>query len=104
MKIEDIPAECDVKFDVHGHAYASATITVTLTQDDINECRDPDTGELADDVLREKIVNAAFEKGWPGLCAQCTGWGDPERSLEIDGEWEVDEDEDDESPNVHLTK
>lgn len=41
-----------------------------------------------DETDPERIVEAAYEEGIPGLCAGCSGWG-RDHSLELGDEWEV---------------
>ena len=46
-----------------------------------------------DETDPERIVELAFEKGIPGPCAQCGGWGQ-DWSLEVGDEWEPSRKED----------
>lgn len=58
------------KYTVPLTGYANATVTVETDE------TDPET-----------ILELAYEKGAPDVCAQCGGWG-RDFSLEIGDEWE----------------
>lgn len=86
------------EFQVHMHAYANASVTVKLTEDDIQTYLDG-TGMAGDGVtvktvtvaqLRDLIEDRAYEDT-PSICAQCSGWGQ-QYSMDL-GDWEPDEDQ-----------
>lgn len=93
----------DRKFRVHLDTTASASVTVDFTADEVAEVEaevreiynTEDGRNDADGIARavterllEMASERAYEVGTPGLCAQCSGWGDPRRSMDIAGEWE----------------
>lgn len=80
-------------FRVHLETTASATVRVTLDDDDLVKTAEDigvDVADLTVDDLRDRVEEAAFEGELPRLCAQCSGWG---RSWSLDlGEFEPIED------------
>lgn len=78
-----------LRFSVSATTTAAATVNVRLTRKDLEELRDAETGELDESRLRELVEDAAFEQGFPTLCAHCAGWG-KQHSIELGDEWEVE--------------
>lgn len=83
-------------FDVYITTTASATVTTTLTDEElvkIAEDLGTETDKLTYDDLREHVAEKALmDPGAPDICAQCSGWGQS-HSLELAGDWDVPDDE-----------
>lgn len=62
--------------------YLSTVVSLSATVDV------PD--DVDEDEARETAVNEALDMAPTGLCAQCSGWGQP-WGLDL-GEWEVEKD------------
>lgn len=79
------------RFKVVLHNDAHAYVTVTLSDEDIARCAENlgvKPGDLTLDDLRETVEDAAHDKA-PIICAQCSGWGQDDVSLDLGDEWNV---------------
>ncbi|HEY6021034.1 MAG TPA: hypothetical protein VIY48_14350 [Candidatus Paceibacterota bacterium] len=83
-----------MKYRVWFTTDASASVDVEINEDQeaLEEMGviDPDTGDIDEDSLKEKVIEMAYDET-PSLSAQASGWGQP-WSMEI-GEWEHDEEQ-----------
>jgi len=82
-----------MKVNTYFKAYASVTMTVELSQEDLEDlAKDLDTSveNLADYDIIDLASEKASEQGFGGLCAQCAGW-DQKWSQDI-GDWESEDD------------
>jgi hypothetical protein len=72
---------------------ASAYLDVTLTKEQLDDCRD-ENGKLVKELIEEVAQDEAFSnEGFPDICAHCSGWGQRGRGIDL-GEWESVDDED----------
>lgn len=83
------------KFNVYMHTTASAVVTVNISDEQLAEIAvglGVAVEDLTEDDLREFAADEAFTRpGPPGVCAQCSGWGNTAQSLDL-GDWELDDD------------
>lgn len=99
MKLDDFEqlkeiaaGDGDVNVVVWGETTASAYREITLTKEDLDECRDED-GNLVNELVTEKAQEIAFDvEGMPDVCAQCSGWHQSS-GIEL-GEFEAQDAED----------
>lgn len=79
------------KFSVDLTTTASATVTVTLTNEQYNDIA-ADLGVEVKDLtvtdVRDAVIEQAYNNGAPGLCASCSGWG-RDFGLDLGDEWDV---------------
>lgn len=84
------------KFSVNLVTTASAIVTVTVSDEKLAEVAldlGKEVGELTPDDLRDHVTYRAHERA-PYICAQCSGWGREDQSLELGDEWELPTDQD----------
>ncbi len=98
----------DRKFVVYAHTTASASLTITVSEDQLRAVAEnlgKTPADLTADDLREHVIYRAFQTGFPDICAQCSGWGRSGSSLELGDDWALDSDDDpnDTSDVVEIT-
>jgi len=83
-----------MKLKVYATATASATLDITLTDAELEEIAtelETTVDKLTIEDVTDKASEKAFNEGFPGICAQCSGWRQ-RYSMDI-GEWEPEETE-----------
>lgn len=67
-----------MKVSVYAQAWASATVNVELTQDELEKIAkdlEKDVADLTEDDIQEVAEEKAYsEVGFPDLCIQCSGY------------------------------
>lgn len=64
------------KYRVYLQTHASTCVTVDL-----------DTADIDPEMVREMVIEKAFEADLPSLCFQCSGWGG-QPGIELSDVWE----------------
>lgn len=77
-----------MKFAVNVQTYASATVIADIPNEKLAElARDLET--TVDKLTPDDITDLVYEYiETPGICAQCSGWGQS-HSLELGDEWDI---------------
>jgi hypothetical protein len=86
--------ENKMKVSVSAHTWASATVTVEIPNEKLENLArelDKQIDELTVEDIDEIAQDLAFTEGFPGICAQCSGWGRNNKSMDIGTDWEPDE-------------